>query len=516
MTGASVPEYCSVSQEASISTDCPSSEWQSIGLYKALANRAFDWLPGFDELIPPVAVQLTGKNSLREVKISDWRVPNPLLLGNSTAGADADHQDFALNGFGASTQQASVADALVSTGATWDLATNTAHLPSGHGVALSNQQGATHSTRSGYYQPYSLVYCVPDVTTGSDDTRPVAFPISLGVDYTQPGDLQYVNASLYQSAPAIEYPSILRQDLLNLQGSKSNNLVRWVELPLSVFNGTSMGVIILLLRNEINWHLGPSSLSQDYVVCNIAAGWGSSSINTTSYQQATSTTTSLINLQEAYTPQEFQQHSSQADEQAEDNPVNYYQQITDRDYWFEYPFYPTIPVTMDEAWAQYLNPFVPSLNTTVIDILMKADIDANDPHTTAMVILSGLVANGMARIGFNGTLQGNVTTTTAPDGEEEFDGTLWLENKGNFFSVDPNLNKDWAKFRVDSTLKGYAYNTHGVSPKVAIAFLFTYCVFAVGHLFYAGISGTLTPSPSSTRFPPTNLPRSDYADASHE
>ena len=382
-----------------------------------------------------------------------------------------------------------VADALVSTGATWDLATNTAHLPGGHGVALSDQQGATHSIHSGYYQPYSLAYCVPDVVNGSDDTRPVAFPISLGLDYSDPSTLQYVNASLYHSSPAIEYPSILRKDLLKLQGSKSNNLVRWVELPPSVFNGTTMGVIILLPRNETNWHLAPSALSQDYVVCNIAAGWGSSSINTTSYQQATSTTTSLINLQQAYTSQEYQQQKAQADDQAVDNPVNYYQQITDRDYWFDYPIYPTLPVTMDEAWAQYLNPFVPSLNTTVIDILMKADIGDNDPQTTAMVILSGLVANGMARIGFNGLLQGNVTIATASDGEEEFDGTLWLENKGNFFTVDPTLSKDWAKFRVDSTLKGYAYNTHGVSPKVAIAFLFTYCVFALGHLLYAGISG---------------------------
>ena len=423
------------------------------------------------------------------MKIIDWRVPNPKLLGNSTAGAETDHEDFSLNGFGASTQQAIVADALVSTGATWDLVTNTAHLPGGHGVPLSDQQGATHSIRSDYYQPYSLVYCVPDVITGSDDTRPVAFPVSLGLDYSNPGNLQYVNASLYQSAPAIEYPSILRRDLLNLQGSKSNNLVRWVSLPSSEFNGTTIGVIILLPRNETQWRLASSTLSQDYVICNIAAGWGLSSINTTSLHQATSTTTSLIDLQEGYTPQEFRQQLSQTDHQADDNPFNYYQQITDRNYWFEYPLYPSIPVTMDEAWAQYLNPFVSSLNSTVIDILMKADVDGEDPHTTAMVILSGLVANGMARIGFNGSLQGNVSTTTAPHGNEEFDGTLWLENKGNFFTVDPNLSRDWAKFRVDSTLKGYAYNTHGVSPKVAIAFLLTYCVFALSHLLYAGISG---------------------------
>ena len=253
-----------------------------------------------------------------------------------------------------------------------------------------------------------------------------------------------------------------------------------------------MGAIILLPRNQTDWKLGTSVLSQNYLACNLAAGWGASSINATSFDQAMSATSSLVNLKESLTPQEYQQLLSQAGDKNESNPIDYYQEVTNRDYWYQFPLYPNIPVSMDQAWAEYLNPVVPTLNTTVIDILMKANIHDNDPDATAMIILSGLLANGMARLGFAGTLQGTPAMMQGPDGPD-FDGTFWLESKGNFFSIDANASTNWTKFHVDSTVEGYAYNTHGVSPKIAIAFLLTYCVFALAHLLYAGISGKKDP-----------------------
>ena len=45
--------------------------------------------------------------------------------------------------------------------------------------------------------------------------------------------------------------------------------------------------------------------------------------------------------------------------------------------------------------------------------------------------------------------------------------------------------------RVDSTIEGYAYNTRGASPRIAIAFLLTYCAVALAHLLYAGITGNI-------------------------
>ena len=45
------------------------------------------------------------------------------------------------------------------------------------------------------------------------------------------------------------------------------------------------------------------------------------------------------------------------------------------------------------------------------------------------------------------------------------------------------------KLCVSSTFEGYAYNTRGATPKVAICFLLAYYIVAVIHILYAGITG---------------------------
>ena len=109
---------------------------------------------------------MTGKNSLRAIKIDGWTIPNPRFADNSTAAAEVNSEFLALNGFGSTTQQATVADALVSVGATWDLATVYNHLGGAHGSPVNDQQNAVHTIGSGYYQPYSIAYCAPDVVQG--------------------------------------------------------------------------------------------------------------------------------------------------------------------------------------------------------------------------------------------------------------------------------------------------------------------------------------------------------------
>ena len=101
-----------------------------------------------------------------------------------------------------------------------------------------------------------------------------------------------------------------------------------------------------------------------------------------------------------------------------------------------------------------------------------------------------LMANGLARIGFESTLQGTPKSVKSVDGTSWIDGNYWVSGKGNMFEVDPTQSKDWLKFHVNSTLEGYAYNTETVAPRVAIGILTLYCMIALAHLFYSGISGT--------------------------
>lgn len=55
--------------------------------------------------------------------------------------------------------------------------------------------------------------------------------------------------------------------------------------------------------------------------------------------------------------------------------------------------------------------------------------------------------------------------------------------------MGPDHNKEWIKLHVSSSIEGYAYNTQTVAPRIAIAVLMTYCILALAHVFYSGITG---------------------------
>lgn len=67
------------------------------------------------------------------------------------------------------------------------------------------------------------------------------------------------------------------------------------------------------------------------------------------------------------------------------------------------------------------------------------------------------------------------------------------------FEVDPAQSKDWLKFHVNSTLKGYAYNTETAALRIAIVLITLYCIIALAYLLYSGISDTFQlPPPLNT------------------
>ncbi len=88
-------------------------------------------------------------------------------------------------------------------------------------------------------------------------------------------------------------------------------------------------------------------------------------------------------------------------------------------------------------------------------------------------------------------LQGTVSSKSpSPTDLSALTADYWFAGKGdNVFDVDPVESKDWVKFRVSSAVEGYAYNTRGATPKVAICLLLVYCLVALIHIIYAGISG---------------------------
>lgn len=159
--------------------------------------------------------------------------------------------------------------------------------------------------------------------------------------------------------------------------------------------------------------------------------------------------------------------------------------------------FPQHPITVDTAWASYLNPTIQDLNTTVFNALMDVRIGSRvepweiEPIVTRL-ILSGLLTNALGRTAF---LAQNLVTPKTTHYEEAdlridfIDGKSWYTGKGDMFTIPANKRESWIKLEVKTTVQGYAYCTRGTAPKIAIAILLLYCILAALHVLHAAISG---------------------------
>ncbi|MCJ1264424.1 hypothetical protein MMC22_004295 [Lobaria immixta] len=491
MNGSSVPRHCAVVEAGMPSNDCPSSEWDFMQTWISLTDQSVPiglknqsgLLKG--TIIPPSAIQLTGKTSIRQYK----QVWSPVYV---TLGTRNSSSNVLFESADSSTQQAVIADALTSISTIWDLAIGGAGIGSHHGASFHEDQKVVHTIANNYYQPYSSAFCVRDAIQGPNDQRIMIFPI-VPESTWDARDTPYINASI-SGFPGVEAP-IRRAQLLELPGVESDNRAKWIQLPQIPLTGVSVGLIVLLPQNPSDLSKQSNTTIQnntDIVVCSIGAGWGLSSINMTSAQGTNSATSSLI---------KFDISTLNSTSDLFFDPFD----LTDSSVLFAQPVFPSIPIETDVEWAEYLNPYVPSANTTVIDLLIKHwagnGSKPASPEIAARDIITGLMTNGLARSGFTSELQGKmklikenqdisqaVRYVTYPPHEIP-DGNLWLSGKSDLFTLDPEESKNWVKLKVDSTIQGYAYNIEGPAPKIAIAFLLTYCCFVLSHLVYSGISG---------------------------
>ena len=451
--GSQVPASCLLADSLLTENDCPSSGWQAIEDYLSLTNNLLplEFQNEYAITLSPTAVQVTGASSLRQLRIT--REETDFGPGYDTVTVLA------------TTQQAAVADALSTTGMLWTLALDNV-TTRGHG-SVQGQLDAVHSITTAYYQPYTLTSCEHDTIFGHEDSNPVAFPPPPGSSPQMLNTNEFNDSIL--STHAFTYPGITRSQILDTPGSPGNYRLRWVELPQNPFNGTAIGAVVLLPRTLDN-------ATQDVLVCNLGAGWGTSKINMSTFAAESQTVLSEVGLSfRDLTPG----YSA--------GPFSEEYAIGNRG-WFSLPLFPQRPIIVTEDWAQYLNPSVSDSNTTVFHRLMTSQLLRPGPAISARIILAGLLANGLARIGSTSQLQGALKTAVQADGSEGLDGDHWFSGKGNAFIVDPVESADWVKLRVHSIYEGYAYNTTGATPKVAICFLLAYCIFALAHILYAGIT----------------------------
>ncbi|KAF6238419.1 hypothetical protein HO173_003386 [Letharia columbiana] len=288
-------------------------------------------------------------------------------------------------------------------------------------------------------------------------------------DSILPGYTSAYNQSLTPSY-SFEFHGITRIEILNTPGPLNENRLRWVALPQNPFNGTAIGAIVLLPNAQ-------NDTKQQIIVCNLGAGWGATKMNTSTVFTTPQSILSEVSIEtDINSPGVLGTPSAESD-------------VLGADGYFELPGYPQRTVTVTEEWAAYLNPSVPLLNTTLFHYLMASNVTSVHPAPNVKIILSSLLAIGLGSLGSTSTLQGTIRQVTQSDGSSAIDGDYWFSGKGNIFEVDASDSKDWVKFHVDSVLEGYAYSARGTIPKLAICLLMIYCVFAIAHVLYAGISG---------------------------
>lgn len=356
MNGSSVPRHCAVLEAGWLSNECPSSEWDFIQTWWSLIDHA---IPSniqeqsvlFDgSITPSTAIQLTGKTSTRQYETIDMA-----FLGNSDL-------PYGTRSTASTTQQAVISDALATISAIWTAVMSYGQVGVHHGASFSDEQETVHAIANDYYQPYSSAFCVRDAIRGPNDKRIMVFPILPAiVANTKSSLLSNINASI-SGFPAVEAPSIRRAQLLELPGMDSDNRIKWVQLPESPFNGVSVGLIILLPQNPSNLSKQTTTTIKnhtDIVVCSLGAGWGSSSINMTNTRGTNSATSSLVKFD-----------YSNLSGPSSSVTLNQFQALT-TSVLFDPPTFPSLPIEMDVGWAEYLNPYVPSANTSAIDYLLK-------------------------------------------------------------------------------------------------------------------------------------------------
>ena len=377
-----MPSHCLYSDDFQSNISCPSIGWQSIQTYLEITKnlvpgeylRQMNWTP-----LSPGYGQGTGRNSFRQLLIDHQRNYAPGLQRTYIT---------------ATTQQSAVADALSSTATLWYQAVNNIRT-SGHGSILL-QLDAVHGISTNYHQPYTIASCEHDAILGEADARPVVFPITPGARLGMLDTAKFNNSTLSftpdstPSASGVEFPGLSRSQIMQTPGPPSENRLRWVELPQDPFNGTAIGAVILLARDPLN-------TTQEVLTCNIAAGWGLSTLNISSTLGAPGSVQSQIDFQ--HLDEEMRGWPPKEDNDTEISSSLEEQAVLRTYGFFDLPTFPQRLITLTAEWAKYLNPSVSNAggNTTVFKTLMDSNLGPTNNGLSIQIILASLVANGLSR-----------------------------------------------------------------------------------------------------------------------
>ena len=366
----------------------------------------------------------------------------------------------------------SVADALVETGRLWAFAAFWWRDQGGH-ERFWSRSDVTYSV--GAQQPVVHARCVAynasSYAAGNVNTTAstmLVYDLSDQDFFNAHGDFEFLT---YNYTDAKEVRSLI-QNALN---SESAPQVAWSTVPQS--DGSALGA-------SINFPIEGNNASLLFQ-CTIAARMGPGSLH--------STRDNLMIVTGA-------------------DPGNIYNNDN------------TLPrISIEPAWAQFLNPTISSSNSTAFQYMMRAAgildegfvITPGTYHTFAdglvpiiESILSLSVVNGLARrdfgVGFAGTLLGNADGLDLVDysflddvtvEDESWNCGDWcghllpsgdyrMTYGGNAFNISSIEQSNSTKLTMNADASGYAYNPRGSAAKFSMFALLLYVFIALSHMGY--------------------------------
>ena len=170
-------------------------------------------------------------------------------------------------------------------------------------------------------------------------------------------------------------------------------------------------------------------------------------------------------------------------------------------------------ISIEPAWAAYLNPIIPSDNSTAFQNILEAAGFLNsesfvyDKNTIAAVesLFALTVVNGLARRdygkGFLGILSGNtngldLASNSNVSDTQDSDCENWSKQLlppishamtygGHAFNISESEKANGTKFTMQVDAQGYAYSINGSAAKFAIAALLLYVSIALSQWMYS-------------------------------
>lgn len=269
-----VPDGCSFAPEQSLSNSCPSSEWESIREFLALGSHELpvNYQEIYRDAMDPSFFFVSGKESQRQQYLTQVVNVDPHVAPLCST-----------------TQMVATADALTVTSDLWFESMMNVTQNSGHGSPLSDQSDSIHTLDGDSFQGYATGNCISEAIQNTTDTDPITFPLLYFVNNPATATINMTSSDNY-IFQAIVHPNLSRADVLKNVRHPFEYQHQWVDLPQPLFNGSSIGAVIVPPQ-AASWtsdNGGPQSL----ILCNLAAGWGTTALQTTQDQSTGSTSVS--------------------------------------------------------------------------------------------------------------------------------------------------------------------------------------------------------------------------------